>query len=68
MEIEQLDFATIAKGFGAQGVAIHTMDDIEQVTDWVAEGAQGTLVVDLRISRNIVAPYIEEIVELTIKR
>ena len=68
MEIEQLDFATIARGFGAQGVAIRTMDDLTRVEEWVADGANGTLVVDLRISRHVVAPYIEEIVELTIKR
>lgn len=68
MEIEQIDFATVAQGFGAQGVVINTMDDLERVQAWVNDGAQGTLVVDLRISRNIVAPYIEEIIELTIKR
>lgn len=68
MEIEQLDFAMIAQGFGAQGAVIDSMDDLAQVEEWVAAGATGTLVVDLRISRNIVAPYIQEIVELTIKR
>lgn len=68
MEIEQLDFAMIAQGFGAQGTVINTMDDLDQVEEWVEAGAVGTLIVDLRISRNIVAPYIEEIVELTIKR
>ena len=34
----------------------------------VDDGARGTLVVDLRISRTIVAPYVLEIIELTIKR
>lgn len=68
MEIEQIDFATVAKGFGAQGVVIHTMGDLDQVQTWVDDGARGTLVVDLRISRTIVAPYILEIIELTIKR
>jgi len=68
MEIEQIDFATVAKGFGAQGVVINTMDDLDQVQSWVDDGARGTLVVDLRISRTIVAPYILEIIELTIKR
>jgi len=53
---------------GAAGVVINTMDDLDQVQTWVDDGARGTLVVDLRISRNIVAPYILEIIELTIKR
>lgn len=68
MEIEQIDFATVAKGFGAQGIVVNTLDDLDQVQTWVDDGARGTLVVDLRISRNIVAPYILEIIELTIKR
>jgi len=68
MEIPQLDFATVAQGLGATGAVIETMDDLQKIQDWVASGAQGTLVADLRISRNIVAPYILEIIELTIKR
>lgn len=68
MEIEQIDFATVAQGFGAQGVVINTVNDLDQVQQWVRDGAHGTLVVDMRISRNVVAPYIQEIIELTIKR
>ena len=68
MEIEQIDFATVAQGFGALGVVINTLDDLDQVQQWVHDGAHSTLVVDMRISRNVVAPYMEEIVELTIKR
>ena len=52
----------------AQGVVINTVNDLDQVQQWVRDGAHGTLVVDMRISRNVVAPYIQEIIELTIKR
>ena len=68
MEIDQIDFAKVAEGFGAAGLAIRSMDDLERVQAWVAKGARGTLVVDLRISPSIVAPYIQEIVELTLKK
>lgn len=68
MEIQQADFAKLAEGFGAQGVVVHTMEDLESVSAWVEAGAKGTVVVDLRISRDIIAPYIEEIIELTLKK
>ncbi|WP_404287470.1 thiamine pyrophosphate-binding protein [Glutamicibacter arilaitensis] len=68
MEIEQADFAKLAEGFGATGAVIHTMEDLDLVDQWVKAGAKGTFVIDLRISRNVVAPYIEEIVELTLKK
>lgn len=68
MEIEQADFAKLAEGFSAAGLVARTMADLDAVQDWVNAGAQGTLVVDLRISRNIIAPYILEIIELTLKK
>jgi len=68
MEIDQIDFAKLAEGFGAAGLVIRTISDLEQVNEWVGDGAHGTLVVDLRISPSVVAPYIQEIVELTLKK
>lgn len=68
MEIEQVDFARTAEGFGAIGMVVKTLDDLDQVERWVDDGAQGTVVLDLRISRNVVAPYILEIIEMTLKK
>jgi thiamine pyrophosphate-dependent acetolactate synthase large subunit-like protein len=68
MEIKQVDFSKLAEGLGATGLAVHTMGDLGAVQQWVDEGARGTLVVDLRISRNVIAPYITEIIELTLKK
>lgn len=68
MEIEQADFAKLAEGFGAAGIVVETMDDLGGVQDWVTAGARGTLVVDMRISRTVVAPFILEIIEKTIKK
>ena len=68
MEIDQVDFRKFAEGFGATGLLAETLDDLNVVAQWVQNGAQGTLVVDLRISRTIVAPYILEIMEATLKK
>lgn len=68
MEIDQVDFRKFAEGFGATGLLAETLDDLNAVARWVQNGAQGTLVVDLRISRTIVAPYILEIMEATLKK
>ena len=68
MEIDEVNFAKIAEGFGAKGLVIQTLDDLQHVQEWVNSGAKGTVVADLRISRKVVAPYIEEIVEHTLKK
>ena len=68
MEIGDVDFTTVARGFGAKGVTVRNLEDLDKVQEWVADNAEGTLVVDLRISRGVVAPYILEIIDLTIKR
>lgn len=67
MEINQADFAQLAKGFGARGVVAETLEDLDAVQDWVTEGSEGTLVVDIRITPTVVAPYMLEIIEATRK-
>lgn len=68
MQIEQVDFAKLAEGFGARSAVIRTLGDLGTVTEWVDGGAEGTFVADLRVSQQVVAPYILEIIELTLKR
>ncbi|MFF2317915.1 thiamine pyrophosphate-dependent enzyme [Arthrobacter sp. NPDC058097] len=68
MEIDQADFSKLAEGFGATGAVVETMDDLDRVNAWVQDGAHGTLVVDIRISRSIVAPFLLEIIEATLKK
>ncbi|WP_087874192.1 thiamine pyrophosphate-binding protein [Arthrobacter globiformis] len=68
MEIDQADFSRLAEGFGATGAVVETMDDLDRVNAWVQDGAHGTLVVDIRISRSIVAPFLLEIIEATLKK
>ncbi|MFI7397692.1 thiamine pyrophosphate-binding protein [Micrococcus luteus] len=66
MEIPGVSFADLAPGLGARGVRVDTMAALAAVQEWVDAGAEGTIVVDLRISREVVAPYIEEIIALTL--
>lgn len=68
MHIEQIDFANIAQGVGAQGLVVEKLADLAELDRWVLAGAKGTIVVDLRISQLVRAPYIQEIIDLTIKK
>ncbi|OMH28178.1 thiamine pyrophosphate-binding protein [Tersicoccus phoenicis] len=67
MLIDEVDFAQVAEGFGCRTTVVRTLDDLAVVESWVADGARGTFVADLRISRAVVAPYILEIIEATLK-
>jgi thiamine pyrophosphate-dependent acetolactate synthase large subunit-like protein len=50
----ETDIAAIARGFGAEGVAVRTLADLEPVKDWVADFQAGTqtrpLVIDAKIA------------------
>ena len=68
MMIPEVDFAMAARAFGAQAAGIDNLKDLQTVTEWVEAGAQGTFVAGLRISGQVVAPHILEVIEATIKR
>jgi acetolactate synthase I/II/III large subunit len=51
------DFAALARGFGARGVTVRTLDDLEPVRGWVAEGAPGLLVIDGKIDPDLEADW-----------
>lgn len=68
MMIDEADFSLLARAFGARSAVVRTLADLAAVEDWVRDGARGTFVADLRISRQVVAPYILEIIEATIKK
>ncbi|WP_188666476.1 thiamine pyrophosphate-binding protein [Tersicoccus solisilvae] len=67
MLIDEVDFARVATGFGCASAVVRTFDDLDAIEAWVADGARGTFVADLRVSREVVAPYILEIIEATLK-
>lgn len=68
MTIDEVDFAAVGRALGARAATVRTPEDLAAVAEWLADGAQGTFVADLRVSRLVVAPYIREIIERTLVR
>ncbi|OLT44628.1 thiamine pyrophosphate-binding protein [Serinicoccus sp. CNJ-927] len=66
MLIPEVDFAALASGVGARGVVVRSLDDLDQLADWAAQPAddRSFLVLDCRVSRDVVAPYQEEIIRV----
>ena len=61
MLIPDVDFAGVSAALGAQGVQVRTLADLDALGEWTAAGAQGTIVLDCRVSRSVVAEYQREI-------
>ncbi|GAA2177173.1 thiamine pyrophosphate-binding protein [Leucobacter tardus] len=61
MLIPDTDFAGVATALGATGVRVTSLADLDALTRWTAAGARGTILLDCRISRSVVAPYQREI-------
>jgi thiamine pyrophosphate-dependent acetolactate synthase large subunit-like protein len=51
------DFAAIARGYGARGITVRTLADLEPVKTWVAEGCPGVLVIDGKINPTLEADW-----------
>ena len=51
---------------GAEGVVVRTLDDLDRLGEWAAEPAatRRFLLLDCRISGEIVAPYQQEIIRV----
>ena len=61
MRIPEVDFAGLGEALGATGVVVRSLEDLDAVERWMHDGARGTLVVDCRISRSVVADHQREI-------
>ena len=57
VQFPQTDFAAIAHGFGARGVTVRTLADLDPLKAWVAEGAPGVFVIDGKINPNLEADW-----------
>jgi thiamine pyrophosphate-dependent acetolactate synthase large subunit-like protein len=51
------DFAAIARGYGARGATVRTLDDLEPVKVWVADGCPGVFVIDGKINPDLEADW-----------
>jgi acetolactate synthase-1/2/3 large subunit len=66
MLIPEVDFAALAAGVGAEGVVVRTLADLDRLATWAAEPAASRpfLLLDCRISGEVIAPYQEEIIRV----
>jgi thiamine pyrophosphate-dependent acetolactate synthase large subunit-like protein len=51
------DFARVARGYGARGLTVRTLADLDPLKAWVAEGCPGVLVIDGKINPNLEADW-----------
>lgn len=61
MLIPDVDFAGMASALGATGVRVRGLGDLDALRAWAENGAYGTILLDCRVSRSVVAEYQREI-------
>ncbi|MGI5190997.1 thiamine pyrophosphate-binding protein [Promicromonospora sp. CA-289599] len=63
MLIPETDFAALAAAVGAEGVVVRSLADLDRLATWAAEPVADRqfLLLDCRVSGDVVAPYQEEI-------
>ncbi|WP_431792245.1 thiamine pyrophosphate-binding protein [Microbacterium paraoxydans] len=66
MRIPEVDFAAFGAAVGAEGVVVRTLDDLDRLAAWAEEdpATRRFLVLDLRISGAVIAPYQQEIIRV----
>ncbi|GAT72368.1 acetolactate synthase [Microbacterium sp. HM58-2] len=66
MRIPEVDFAAFGAAVGAEGVVVRTLADLDRLETWAAEDAatRRFLLLDLRISGDVIAPYQQEIIRV----
>lgn len=66
MRIPEVDFAGLARAVGARGETIRRIEDLEVLREWAAAPASDRpfLLLDLRISPEVVAPYQREVIRV----
>jgi acetolactate synthase I/II/III large subunit len=66
MRIPEVDFAALARALGADGVVVRTLDDLDHLAEWTSRPADRRpfLLLDLRVSVDVIAPYQQEIIQL----
>lgn len=66
MLIDEIDFAALATAAGGHGVVARSLADLAVVEEWKARpvGERPFLLLDLRISGEVIAPYQEEVIRV----
>ncbi|MDT0156525.1 thiamine pyrophosphate-binding protein [Microbacterium sp. ARD32] len=66
MRIPEVDFAAFGAAVGAEGVVVRTLADLDRLASWASEdpATRRFLVLDLRISGAVIAPYQQEIIRV----
>lgn len=66
MLIDEVDFAALARSVGAEGVVVRTLEDLEHLAAWAQRPAADRpfLLLDLRISGEVIAPYQHEVIKV----
>lgn len=66
MRIPEVDFAAFGAAVGAEGVVVRTLADLDRLGEWAREDAASRrfLLLDLRISGDVIAPYQQEIIRV----
>ena len=67
MLIDEVDFAAVARGLGADGIVVRTPEDLDLLAEWLDTHESGSVLVDCRISQSVRAPYQEEILAVNTK-
>ncbi|KQX06327.1 MULTISPECIES: thiamine pyrophosphate-binding protein [unclassified Leifsonia] len=64
MRIPEVDFAAFAEAVGGEGVVVRHLDDLDRLRAWSAQPASERkfLLLDCRISPDVIAPYQLEII------
>jgi thiamine pyrophosphate-dependent acetolactate synthase large subunit-like protein len=57
VQFPDTDFAAIARGYGAAGATVRTLDDLEPVRSWVRGGALGVFIIDGKINPDLEADW-----------
>jgi thiamine pyrophosphate-dependent acetolactate synthase large subunit-like protein len=57
VQFPETDFAAIARGYGARGITVRTLADLEPLKTWVADGAPGVFVIDGKINPELEADW-----------
>ncbi|WP_217183112.1 thiamine pyrophosphate-binding protein [Streptomyces sp. AC495_CC817] len=66
MRIPEVDFAAFGAAVGAEGIVVRTLADLDRLASWSQEdpATRRFLLLDLRISGDVIAPYQQEIIRV----